>query len=175
MNLENLVGFLLIFLPAMLLIFIIAYVAVVNSLEKSRNEYFISIYVGVPYLVLFWTAMMSETKNGLLGWMLIFGFLIASRAVKPRALVDGLTLGSLVYLTLTSTVAIVGLLAYILIQLKSELRENVLVYLILLWSSLVLVTLPSVSQAGTVTFVGAVHVITSMRLLEVSGTQINSN
>ncbi|NJE01876.1 hypothetical protein [Thermococcus sp. JdF3] len=84
MNPENLVGFFLIFLPAMLLIFVIAYVAVVNSLEEGRNEYFISIYVGVPYLVLFWTAIMSETKNGLLGWMLIFGFLIASRAVKPR-------------------------------------------------------------------------------------------
>ncbi|WP_297463990.1 hypothetical protein [Thermococcus sp.] len=172
MNLENIVGFFLIFLPAMLLIFIIAYVAVTNSFEDSRKEWFISIYLGVPYIVLLWTVIMSETKNSLLGWALIFGFLLVSKTVKPQVLIDGLTLGSLVYLSLTSKVAFVGLLAYILIQLKGWLRENLLVNVILLWASLALATLPSISQAGTVIFVGAVHIITSLKLSKVSGVNI---
>jgi len=172
MNFGEIPAFLLVFIPVLLLVFVLVYFATFSTLEQKRLEYLLNLYLGLPYVLLFWSTIMAETKSSVLGWLIIFGFLILAKALRPPHLVDGLTLGALIYLSFSSRIALVSVAFYLIVQLTSKWKGSIMTYLLLFWSGMLLTFTESPFQTLAILAFGTIHVLGALKLLKTTNQQM---
>jgi len=166
MNFGEISAFLLVSIPVLLLVFMLVYFATFSTLEQKRLEYLLNLYLGLPYVLLFWSTIMAETKSSVLGWLIIFGFLLLAKALRSLHLVDGLTLGALIYLAFSSRIVLVSIVFYLIIQLTGKWKDNLMVYLLLFWGGMLITFADSLFQTLAVLSFGTIHILGALKLLQ---------
>ncbi|WP_456454007.1 hypothetical protein [Thermococcus sp.] len=172
MNFGGIPAFLLVFIPVLLLVFMLVYFATFSTLEQKRLEYLLNLYLGLPHVLLFWSAIMAGTKSSILGWLVIFGFLILAKALRPLHLVDGLTLGALIYLAFSSRIALVSVGFYLIVQLTGKWKGSIMTHLLLFWSGMLLTFTESPLQTLAVLAFCTIHVLGALNLLKTTNQQV---
>ncbi|MFA4662671.1 hypothetical protein [Pyrococcus kukulkanii] len=172
MNLEELPVFLLLLIPMLLLVFVLVYFATFSILEEKKLNSLLNTYLSLPYFLLFWTTIMKETKSSLFGWLMIFGFILLTENFRPIHLVNGLTLGALMHLTFSSKIVLVNLALYLIVQLTAKWRENVMTYVLLFWSGMLLAFIGSRIQILGVLAFGTIHILGALKLVRAVNQQV---
>ena len=172
MSLGEVSGFFLIFIPVLLLVFMLVYFAAFSALEQKKFEYLLNLYLGLPYVLLFWSTIMAGTKSSILGWLVIFGFLMLAKALRPLRLVDGLTLGALIYLAFLSRIVLVSVVFYLIVQLTGKWKGSIMTYLLLFWSGMLLTFTELPFQTLAVLAFGTIHILSALKLLKTTNQQM---